>query len=434
MLTQLAVCIPYRFCVLETPGIDREDNLACVLRQIVIKDQYGIVTENGFTGLEKHVHPYGGFWTFEKAPTQQELMDVCQALNYFAMHGIRCLWDIDVKAVNQFFDYYREKPLNNNPEHHVNNATLYLCVTTVSAFLCNLAKAKLVNIAPKELMRCEYRRDKRSKREVKRFVPVYSKKAINSAPGMLLRDMPEEIPQMLAEYARRYDPMIRFAIVLQSNAGLREGEALNVRQEDSPLSTTPGIRVSKRGNIITAIKIDLTREFQLRSDGVSVGRIKRQTRQLTEVYQKNLEIVYSAYQDHLKLLERTPCEADYKPMFVSRNGKAMTRQTYCKRFERLVNDYLRPALLESDDPRLSAFGQLLVTYHFTPHALRHYFSVMLAIDGLDAARIMEYRGDRSPESALSYFANKGLLREKTEQYHEIVLEGITRLGNYYGSK
>ena len=422
----------YHFAVLETPCKDQTDNLACILRQIVIKDKDGLVTPRGFTKLETYVHPYGGRWTYEKVPTQQELIDVCQALNFFAEHGATKLWDIDKDMVYQFFDHYRTKEVHGKEgrQQHVNDASLSLCVRTVSAFLCNLSKDGLVKIEPEELMRCEYRRSQRTRRETKAFVPIYSKRAISSAPGILMRDMPEEAVGTLMELARIYDPMIRFAIALQAYAGLREGEAMNVRQERSPLSHVPGIKIRYEGTAVRGIDIDLTREFQLRSDGINVGRIKRNPNSPTEVYEKHRQTVYEAYLDHLQILERTHCEADYMPMFVCRNGKAMTRQAYCIRFGKLVGR-LTDLWIDSEDPRLSAFAQYLLTYHFAPHALRHYFSVHLALDGLDVSRIMALRGDRNPDSALTYFQNKGMLREKAERYHTIALEGLTRIGTYH---
>lgn len=52
-------------------------------------------------------------------------------------------------------------------------------------------------------------------------------------------------------------------------------------------------------------------------------------------------------------------EKEYAPMFVNSRGKAMSYESYRKKFKSLVNDHLRPALLASEDPELRIYGQLL---------------------------------------------------------------------------
>ena len=117
-------------------------------------------------------------------------------------------------------------------------------------------------------------------------------------------------------------------------------------------------------------------------------------------------------------------------MFVGAGGKAMTADTYQRRFNKVVRERLRPRLLKASDPQLVAFGQALLTSNFPTHGLRHYFSVQLALDGLDAAQIMAYRGDRNVDSALVYLQNKGVLEAQLRKAHSIALEGLTRKGDY----
>jgi len=46
------------------------------------------------------------------------------------------------------------------------------------------------------------------------------------------------------------------------------------------------------------------------------------------------------------------------------------------------------------------------------HALRHWFSVQLVLNGEDIGQIQYWRGDKTPESAFLYLQNKGdLVRE-----------------------
>ena len=59
-----------------------------------------------------------------------------------------------------------------------------------------------------------------------------------------------------------------------------------------------------------------------------------------------------------------------------------------------------------------------------PHALRHYFTCMLVLDGLNAAQIQFYRGDNDPQSAIRYLQNKGIITQEMKRIYEIVLTAL----------
>lgn len=144
----------YHFAVLETPSTDPVDGTVHIKRQIVIKNGDNITVEGGVTNLASYVHPYDKKWTRAKAPTQQELLNVCEALNFFGRNGVRQFSDISKEMVEMFFDYYRDKPVNGNREHFVGSATLALCVKTVVYFLGNLYKDHIISIDPESIMSC----------------------------------------------------------------------------------------------------------------------------------------------------------------------------------------------------------------------------------------------------------------------------------------
>lgn len=115
------------------------------------------------------------------------------------------------------------------------------------------------------------------------------------------------------------------------------------------------------------------------------------------------------------------------PMFVGRNGKAMTYNTYASRVKNLVYNYLKPELYNSPNPQLSAFAHLLDSYRWAPHTLRHCFTVRLVLEGLDVAQVQYYRGDASPESAITYIAGKGELMKQVESVHQDSIETLIDL-------
>jgi hypothetical protein len=152
------------------------------------------------------------------------------------------------------------------------------------------------------------------------------------------------------------------------------------------------------------------RELPLRSDGVICGRIKRERIQC--VYPPFLDVFCTAYKYHKEFLSTQSYETDFCPMFINSKGLAMTYDDYARRFAMLVNNHFRVVLLECEDPELRIYGQLLYENRLGLHALRHWYSVQLVLNGEDIAQIQFWRGDKNPESAFEYLQNKGdLVRE-----------------------
>lgn len=184
----------------------------------------------------------------------------------------------------------------------------------------------------------------------------------------------------LLRQAKIHDPMLYFAIVCGITAGTRPGETMNLRRTDSPLSLEPGIKLRWMGTAVEEVCLDLTREFRLRSDGVSVGRIKKE--RSVSIYRPFIAEFMDAYRFHMSLISSTPYEKEYAPIFLTRNGKAMGEDTYRKRFQRLVSKYLRPTLLQSDAPEQQAYGMLLQNYNLAPPCAAALFYSRLVLCGL----------------------------------------------------
>ena len=140
---------------------------------------------------------------------------------------------------------------------------------------------------------------------------------------------------------------------------------LTCKHYSSSITLTPpcihclgaGIRFVEAGGSILRAEIDLRWEYMLRSDGVSVGKIKKE--RLQNVYPAFLGTFLQAYELHKAYLSKVSFEPEYSPMFVNRYGKAMSYETYRNRFKTLVNEHLRPALARSSDPEMRVYGQLL---------------------------------------------------------------------------
>lgn len=397
-----------------------------VIRHIVIRNEIGLVIH--FTGLELCVGPYTAQLPKIGVRTSSDLVYVCQAINdILDVENIQSLSEITNEMVFAYLQRLCDRPKRSCDETYLSKQYLLKATKIVSFFFANLAYiVPASKIIPEELLRVEYyKRNRQASRLTKCYVPAFLPKRHHSYDRELLRDIPLKAVERLVQLAVIHDPMIAFAIVVQITTGLRPGEVMNLRQNASPLSNVDCVKITYEGTQPIDIKIDLTREYVLRSDGVSTGKIKKE-RQVT-VFGAFIGEFHQAYLHHCKILEKYSCEAEYMPMFVAK-GKAMTYQTYLRRLRSLITKYLQPELINSPNPLLAAYGHKLENCSFSPHTLRHAFTVRLVLEGLDYAQVMFYRGDSSPESALAYLQQKQELEEKLTGSHSSVIAALIEKG------
>lgn len=418
MTNVISFTSPCRFCVYEHK-IQKGKELS-TYRMIVLKnDKKRIVC---FTGLEHFSYPYTGQKPRVSTRNKAELVYICHALNHiFAHNHVTKIADITTEMVFAFFDDYVTSPKGDSSEIMRSQQSLDLCVRHVSSFFCNLACTFDTKICVNDLMLYEESKANRhSHRIIKRYYPRYAPKRPHSRDELLLRDMPLAAAKRIIQLAVAHDPMIAFAIALQVYAGLRPSCVMNVRQKDSPLSTVPGIKLSYKGTAVSGMEIDLKYEYVLRSDGVNVGRIKKE--RTVNVYSGFIDDLIPIYKFHCSILARTPCEEQYKPMFIDRNGRAMTYASYARRVKNLLHEKLKPECKKIE--ALQPFAQLLDSCHWGPHTFRHCFTVQLVLEGLNVGQVQALRGDRSPESALAYVSGKGELMARAQQSHFRALEQL----------
>ena len=248
---------------------------------------------------------------------------------------------------------------------------------------------------------------KSRKREVTRTVPAFDVICNPRVIDPILRDIPEKIFQILMNHIIEYHTEILMLVALQAFAGLRPAEACNVRRPDSPLG--PGIKMDLINGDVDEITIDLTAVIKLRSDRANVGSIKKPRKQ--KVYPAFTEAFVDCYNIYMGYISGKKYEAMYGPLSINRTGKAMTYRSYYYIFNQVVEECI-PTILQDEDPEVRNFGLLLQEKKLAPHAFRHWYSVKLTLYGEDVAGLMYWRGDKSPESALTYITNKSELERE----------------------
>lgn len=392
----------------ETP-----DGIAYTRSFIVLKNDYDVIVR--FTRYHEYVAIYDTrtFLPISADP-RQKLEYVCRMLNYIIVemgeaYRIKHVFEITKDMLEDFFEEYAITPKPDGS--HRRKDTVERCIIAVTGFMYGLSKkfGKYMVLNGRLLYREQMIITDNGKKLLK-GVPDFHIRGIDE-PREKFRDLPTKAFEILLPLAFRYSPDIAFAVCLQAFAGLRAGEAMNVRQECSPIGQ--GLIVTTVDGKAKNVEIDLRYVYTIRSDGVRVGRIKKPRKQ--HVYQRFLNAFVYGYNRHLKYLKGKTFEQEYCPMFINDDGKAMTYDSYRKKFECLVNDHLRPILLESNDPDLRIYGQLLCEHQLTPHSLRHWFTVQLVLNEESVGGIQFWRGDRNPQSAFEYVQNKGdLINELKE--------------------
>lgn len=318
---------------------------------------------------------------------------------YFDRKYITRMNDLTIDMIQDFLNYYGTR----GP---IKKSTVERCMNDVMNFIVNYGK-KHQNFPIKEDdMYISKKKRNKNNRTITAKVPKF-RVTYTPSNALIFRDMPQKAFEIIYSHIFNNHKRILMAVALQAFAGLRPSEALNVRRPDSKLG--PGLMFQTVNGVVSKITIDLNEEYNLRSDLKKVGGIKKERTQ--EVFTNFLPDFMSAYDEYVKYLKGKKYEDAFGPLTLNKQGKAMTFPTYAAEFSTAVKECI-PALLQSGDPNLVLYGQILQVNSVSPHILRHYFTTRLVCDfNLDVPELMYWRGDKSPESALTYLQNKSDLNK-----------------------
>lgn len=395
----------YHFSVYKHRLIIQTDRL--ITRQfIVLKDTNNIII--AFTNYHKYIHSTNKKGSKSIADDGNNRFHfITQFLNYvfidnYDQYKISLISDITLEMIQSFFMYYglgtEDKRVKRTKQ------TVDRCSISVIDFLvkyisenedtCKLRISDFtekVNYTTKHgVIKSKY---------ISNF-PIYH----SNKPKIIFRDMPDSVFNIFMSYAAEYYKSIFFLMTLSAFAGLRPSEACNVRQEISPLGS--GLIIKKVNGRIQRIDIDITEEKNLRYDLKVVGKIKKERMQT--VYPKFMNAFIYAYNLHKDYLSICKFEKAYCPMSVNSQGNAMTYPNYLSIFKKMTSELI-PVMFRSNDPEVVEYAHELLEHNISPHIFRHWFSVKLTLYGEDIAGLQYWRGDKNPESALTYLQNKGEL-------------------------
>ncbi len=225
----------------------------------------------------------------------------------------------------------------------------------------------------------------------------------------------EDYRNIILKECRIHDPMLVLAVALQSAAGLREGEIVNL---------TRGSIDFRDGGFgrLDNILIDLEDEapFAKAYKGkTEFGKIK--IKRTAEVYPDFIDEIYQLYKRHEMMLAKlgVPDEPE-APLFVDQWGKPMSVATYKGRLKKVFQNYFVPDLerlarstgewakhapfieiwTDHMDPKT---GQIIKASYPGAHMFRHWFTMyLLEHTSLGTEMIAKWRGDSTSEAMEDY--------------------------------
>lgn len=354
---------------------------------------------------------------------------VCKLLNYafFDKYNIKRLTDINIQIVKDFLNDYGMGTLPGDSNDR-SESTVNICIRHIIDFLeamieenSDKCKIKITELFKETKI---YNSRKR-KMEIKK-VPAFDIR-YTSTPREIFRDIPESVFSILMRVIIHKHKDILMLVALGAFAGMRPSESCNVRRNDSKLGA--GIIFEIVDGEVEDIIIDLKKEHCLRSDLKKVGGIKKKRSQ--RVYPAFLKVFYECYQIYMDYIENKKYESEYGALTINKQGKALTYDNYYKKFQNVVKDVI-PELLSSDDKEAVNYGHLLQEKNISPHIFRHWFSVKLTLFGEDVSGLMYWRGDKSPESSLTYLQNKGDLEKQYNKVNNEIFDySLWKAGKLY---
>ena len=392
------------------------NNLLVTKKFIVLKHADGTKT---FTDFHKYAkNPDKKIKSFDEKGSNRTKF-VCKFLNYaFFTVGINSLSDLTVEIGKNFLNAYGMCELEDDDEYtHRSKDTVERCVGIILDFYTNLIDDKKsgCRIKKEDMYRYITVRDRHGKAKRKQ-VPQFEVNYIPTEKTPIYRDIPNSAFVLLFDHIIEHHKDILGLVMHQAFGGLRPSEACNVRRADSRLGA--GIRFKIVHGELRGVTVDIKNEFNLRSDLLSVGGIKKEREVIIpDIF---LSAYKEAYDIYAEYMEGKPYEEQFGAFSVNKQGKAMTYDSYYTKFRDIIKNEMVPIYLRSGDPELVLYGQTLMERSLSPHVFRHWFTVQLVLSGVNNPGIlMKLRGDKSPESALTYIDSKGDL---LKQYSKITNE------------
>lgn len=396
----------YYFGTLDYKYVDSRGLLICK-QVIAIKGDYGLPIV--WTNYHKYIQSSEEGISHKQKNLKRKYNYVCKFLNYlWDEKGIEALSDIKKIDIEDFLNQYGKLQLaNDSNSTHRKKETVKIVKDIIISFVEKLIDNKEVNVIKvSDLVKKIEKYSTKKGRNIGIVKPTFEIECIDNF-DQIYRNVTYKAMNIIMQQIEAKHKDILMVALLGIYFGLRPSEALNVRREDSPLGQ--GLEFHRIDNEVVDIYADLRHKYNLRSDLIDVGGIKRKRKQ--QIHPIFINDFCRGYQKYMRYIAGHKYEEAYGPLTLNRDGKAMTYHSYLRKFKKVISEVI-PIMLASDDREIVAYGMNIQQHGLAPHIFRHYFSMVLADNGLSIVELKDYRGDRSKDAAFAYLQNKSDLTTK----------------------
>ncbi len=232
----------------------------------------------------------------------------------------------------------------------------------------------------------------------------------------ILKDMPDELWNLLIEYAEEYYPNIAFGVLITICSGIRRGGCVNLRVKD--------VKLHKQNHMLYLnIKDNQHELFGDRDINLNNSQVKkpRKKQPVLPLHSRIAEI-YETHKNYLMKIYGTR-HIENNALFPNDDGLPMSGDSYSNYFRKLKSDFI--AFLESEG--LPAIAQQMREYSWSTHIGRHIFTNTIVKKGFANGSgnkpipklVALLRGDSSEESSMVYIDDYTLSEAVSNNINDI---------------
>lgn len=380
---------------------DDTDTYPCI---VLMDVEYNIPV--AYTGFERFIQSLAASEVNQGTTLSKKAFEVCKFLNYILHNtSINKISDCTLNDIREFMKACKHKNENEVYKEDTWNRMVDIVFTFLRNYYLSYQDIYDFKYYGNDLQTLTIVKDVEHRKTVKL---VNNAKLNVKAPVSTHkknRVLVYGYLDLLLYEAKKYDPMLTLGIALQSYAGLREGEVVNL--------TCGRVNIIQGAfSALTSIELDLTSKAPFwvgYGKKTNPGSFKKNQYRVQKVYDSFLKDTKVMYEEHIQMLEAKGYSTEKnRPIFVDMQGKPMTVQTYTGRVKSLFYNRFLPSLkqlcLEQGTlAENAAYIEIYEKEYPGAHMFRHWFTMyLLTKTNLEHGEIMKWRNDHNVNSIISY--------------------------------
>lgn len=363
------------------------------------------------------VHPFTDFifyyWKYRAYNTQRLHANyLCSFLNFILIENRK---KFKLTSLKELQFSHGTAFLNELSKQEKSRITIQKAERTLTLFFEFLVKKKLlIHITESDLKKQILYGKQNQKYTISPFKGVIKPK---NKKDHIAHDLPERYILPFIELAFKVANPIALGVYLQIFGGIRQGELVNIQRSDVT-------SIGSFGEFGFVIKLQQKNMRMDINDSSGSSGVKKPRRQIVFPIQNWLQHLY---QYHLKTYN--PVDGS-DALFINRDGKAMSGQSYRAYFSKLKKEFLKQ-LRNSTNTEDIIYSVKLEEKKWSTHLGRGIFTNLLAEEADNPYDIALPRGDSNLSTSLIYQGNTERMRSKLESRMEELYKGyLPNLNNH----